>query len=140
VKSLILNKKSWHYWIATEFGGLYRWHNSTDICEYTKSIFIGFCVMALAAGAFLFFSELVVNLVLCSVFSLIAGSWLGGHWAELALVLIAAAAGTAVVMFGLVAATAGKEIVQDALSNSQFVKAAYDSWKNKFCARVEFKD
>jgi len=47
-----LNKKSWHFWVANNFGGLnYFYVDTTDLCSYIRNVFAGLFNLTLAASA-----------------------------------------------------------------------------------------
>lgn len=45
MKSLNFNRDSWHYKVATELGGMPKWFNTTNICEYSRAVVKGVVAM-----------------------------------------------------------------------------------------------
>jgi len=140
MKTFALNKNSWHYRLASEYGGLHRWQDSTDICSYTKEIFKGLFILALMLVAVAVVSQLVVHLVLGIGFSIYAGMWIGSDWAWAAATILVVAVGYIVILLAFSLTCKGGKIAKETISNTEFFKVAYSSWKDKYCARIEFKE
>lgn len=64
MKTVVFDKKSWHYWLATEYGNFYPYGSRKDRCHYIRRVLVGFLkvltLLSLAAlagstfGAFLY--------------------------------------------------------------------------------------
>lgn len=65
-----IDKKSWHYYVATKYGGLYldrRWNGDEYIvnsCVYVKAVAIGLLVLLLLAGLIVLAAWCVVSAVM----------------------------------------------------------------------------
>lgn len=49
MKSLNFNRESWHFKVATKWGGFPKWFETTNICEYSRAVVKG-SFLALANG------------------------------------------------------------------------------------------
>lgn len=133
MKSFTLNTKSWHYWFATTMGDFSRYDITSDICTYTRSIFLGMLLTFLLSV--LVFSAVILpvgNLVYCLLL------WKLNLLAEGTLGLLGCVAFMAL-LFTLASLYRkhGAPIIEN--KPNGFIKQAYASWKNKFCIKVEFK-
>lgn len=132
-----LKHDSWHFWLAN-FGErrVYASHG-TDICSYVRSVLIG-------TFWFLFVATIGVGLAVVALASFINGiGWLlfGYELEEYArgfFIFFGSLIGMAVLLLGSVFT---KETIENKLQEAKpgFVRLAYRSWKDKFCAKVEFE-
>lgn len=131
-----LKQNSWHFWLAN-FGEKRESAYGSDICSYMRSVMIG-------TFWFLFVATIglaVASWVLASFGNLI-GWLLFDYQLEKYAVGFFIFFGTA---FSAIAAflviVFGKETIENKLQQAKpgFVRLAYRSWKDKFCAKVEFE-
>jgi hypothetical protein len=127
MKTIELKRKSWHYWLANF--GEERVYSATDICSYIRYVIFGtsLFLLSLAGGVSL------TIWVLVSVANIFSWLFWGHELNTASQILIGVVAGFGI-MFGTMA---GKVKMQD--SEPGFVRLAYRSWKDKFCARIELK-
>ena len=131
MKTFELKRKSWHYLLAN-FGSD-RVCLESDICTYIRSVMIGAFWFAAVLAVGLFFAG-------CSLFAignLFSWLFLGYELAQVTITMgIIYFAFLCLITYLLVS-----EKVQDIMRDSEpgFVHLVYHSWKDKFCAKVEFK-
>lgn len=136
MKTIEISSNSWHYRLLREFGV----QDADDICQYTRRLvlcLIG-CVAfgslgAVAAGSVLYFAgDTIAWIVACIAMM----NWLPiGNGAIVFLGLVFACL---VVFCGPVWYERGTNSIRQKM-DTPFMRTAYDSWKNKWCARVEVK-
>lgn len=136
MKTLVFKENSWHHYLANF--GMRRVHGRhTDICEYTRSVIKGLllCILAytMLAG--------VISLYAYTIYNWIMWALVGMELDKITTVVTgvtAICAGAIGVAVGWTYASERTSDVCDAITPN-FVRVAYSSWKDKFCARVEFK-
>lgn len=133
MKTIQINRDSWHYKLATQWGSYYPDIESNDICTYLRKIakaLIGMAALStlalLLGGGFLYMTG---DFIAWLVFVLLHG------WVE------PDAAGGFLAMAGLAAVIGagwgGYRGTKAAVQNSELVGAAWDSVHNKICARIQ---
>ena len=127
MKTFEFKLKSWHFWLAN-FGET-RVYGTTDICSYIRNVLKGlllFIIFLLTIGG--------LGGLLCFVVGNIIG-WLFMDYQlhDASLFVGGLTLGFIVLIGSLVA----KEEIQS--KEPGVVRLAYRSWKDKFCARIEFK-
>jgi hypothetical protein len=133
MKTFQLKKDSWHYKLAN-FGvdhAAYRVYESSDICSYIRYVMYGLFW-------FLVVSTIVLALGGFALYSI--GNLIG--WLFLGYILESGTIGFFIIIgaFSLfIGTTAAVMITKDRMQHEEpgFVRLAYRSWKNKFCAKVE---
>lgn len=138
-----LNRKSWHYWVATKCGELPKQTNSTDICSYVTEVFKGSLLLLVLglAGGFLV-AEIGSTIWWLTTRGFVWFSAPAFVKASIVTITILLAL---VVIFVSVATIAGW--IEDyrykrwVLPKKQpsFLKLAYRSFRDKFCLKVNFK-
>lgn len=146
MKTFNLKKDSWHWWIATTFGGHETYDTESNICSYSRRVVLGSLLFALAVFICLGLTASVGDLLAWVIVGLQHGflANLGlGMWAGLLLSGIAVlAAGACVVaginMYGYKAkqfVNAPKEI-SPGLYKDRFHVIWWRSFKDKTCAHI----
>lgn len=149
MKAITLNKKSWHYRLATTYGPFNkydRWgdfdYSRMNICDYVRSVFIGLLFVVL------------ITLILGAFAAIVAdfGAWVIAMISIEQLILPEAGA---ILVSGIIcgilmfAAIRGIVIGTKKLINrfavpdyndDSFIGSAYESFKNKICFTIEFKE
>lgn len=133
MKEIVLEQKSWHYWLAT-FGNKYRvnWHGD-DICHYIRSVMV---------GTFLFLLMVIVGSFLGGVFLFSVANLFS--WLFLGYELHKASIGF-LSIFGGVFLALGLAVTHEAVKEKMnenepgFVRAAYRKFKDKTCFYIKFK-
>lgn len=131
MKTFELKKESWHYWVAN-FGET-RVYEETDICSYIRYMIRGGLLLALCvivgggAGAATLFA----------IGNLFSWLFLGYDLHETTKIV-----GIAFIILVMIPATVilgvtAKEKMEE--GEPGFIRLAYRSWKDKFCAKVELK-
>lgn len=123
-----IDKKSWHYHVANTYTNFNPYYTQ-DICSYTRTILLGILNIALIIliGSIVSYSMIIDPIFQIFLFNdynspfFIVGTTL---WGFLLFICF---------MSGLHSYT---EYRKD--KPSGFVKKAYNSWKNKFCIKLEF--
>lgn len=140
MKTLTVNRNSWHYKLA-KLGGRDVYYE-TDICSYTRRVMFGVVLAILATAAGIGAIYLLVDIVLGLGFSIWYGVWLMNAPGEIALMVVAILSFSAGVIFSI-------EKVSQAWRRHKrnqydrepgFVGQAYQSWKHKYCTKIEFRD
>ena len=127
MKTFELKKKSWHYWIANF--GEERVYESTDICSYIRYVIKGGLLFLLVASVGIFLG----GSLLFSIGNLFGWLFLGYELEKVTFTTF-----SVIILFGaLIGFFLGKEAIEQ--SEPGFVRLAYRSWKDKFCAKVELK-
>lgn len=139
----IVNENSWHYHLATKYGNMKYWLTE-DICTYTQSVILGLIkaalmtlLLAVVVGSVVsFWMYLLVSAIVGHIATIENGFGMFGGVIH-AIVFGAIAVVNLVLGFEwCVNKITGKV---RAIAHTGFVKAAYRSWKDKYCIRVEFK-
>lgn len=131
MKTFELKKKSWHYWLAN-FGGE-RVYTHTDICAYIRYVMYGTFFLMLVAA----FLATLSGATLFAIGNLFSWLFLGYQLHDITQVIFGILVGFSL-MIAVMAAKAHYNVnVRD--SEPGFVRLAYRSWKDKFCARIELK-
>lgn len=133
MKPVAIDRKSLHYRLATvySFGEI----GAGDICSYTKKVLWGILSVGAIIGGGGFVAIFVGHTVAWITACISVGSWLTAD--ELALAIPAMAAIIAVLCGGYFAYDKIADHIDD--DQDSFIKAAYISWKDKFCVPIEFK-
>lgn len=128
MKFLHISRNSWHYRIA-ELGGFNAYKNNTyNICEYTQSI-LKTCFFGLIGGiAGMVGIYLLIHMILGLVISILYGIWIMDLAGFIALDLLIVIGITAAVIY----------IPEHLPTSDNFIKHAYNSWKEKYCAKIDF--
>lgn len=124
-----INKKSWHYHIVNTYSNFDPYY-TRDICSYTRQILLGILniISIILIGSILIYSM---------VFELIFQIFIFTDYSSPFFVV-----GTVLWIFLLFSfLMSGLHIYISSRKNkpSGFVKNAYNSWKNKFCIKLEFE-
>ena len=133
MKEIVLEQKSWHYWLAT-FGDKYRvnWHGD-DICHYIRSVMVGtfWLMFVVIVGSFL------GGVFLFSIGNLFSWLFLGYELHQVTFGALGFVGG----LFLLFGFFATKEFVTEKIRDTEpgFVRAAYSKFKDKTCFYVKFK-
>jgi hypothetical protein len=138
---ITLNKNSWHYRLATEYGG-YTTYDGQDICTYTKSIIGSLVVIAFCLLLFSFFSMLIIHFGLGIVFSFITGTLFFSEmgWAAFAIFIVFGGGAASLWIIFYLRDRRREQIERDGLlDHDGFLKHAYRSWKEKYCVRISFE-
>jgi hypothetical protein len=151
MKAFTLNVDSWHYKLASGFGYDPDFKDH-DICAYLRRVLLGMGMMlffiAIFCGTVFVCSMLLVNMVLGPYFFFVYGLPLN-EFAVAGWAIVAASAVAAGIMVSITKLTnrvRAKRYAQMELEDSEnyvppqprFWKLAYKSYKEKFCARLEF--
>lgn len=133
MKTLKLNKDSWHYKLAMQYDR--HVPDNTDICSYTRLLFAAMSLMA--------FAITILTLLAGTILFTIGGwfAYLFGFPLHGAVVPFTFIYGGATIVIGIVAAKAhyDEHKYDKPKKEPGFVRTAYRSWKDKFCVKVEFE-
>lgn len=143
MKTLKFNTDSWHYKFIFRFTDYDAyWNPDIDLCSYVrlffKAMFVAACVLVGVTLA----SAIGVDIVLGIVFSLIHGMIIFSPLASIALCVIGII--TCAILLMVTWEFVGRTISErrDARIERNepdgFVGNAYKSWKDKYCAKIEF--
>jgi hypothetical protein len=129
MKTFELKQKSWHYWLAN-FGDQ-RIHTTTNICEYVRCMLIGAMLLS--------FSVLAVSLfggaTLFTIGNIFSWLFFGYEFHNLSAIMTGTFSSIALMFLFIV----GKAKLNETENEPGFVRLAYRSWKDKYCARIELK-
>lgn len=139
MKAIQISKTSWHY-------NFMKWCNdgyvdASDICEYSRKLVLRL-IMAAIGGLFLsiiagFIMFMIGSTIAWAVASVVSLSFLPPEPAAAATLLVVIGIGVPLALYVLFIEN------QDAIAkkmDTPFIRSAYDSWKNKFCVKVEFHE
>lgn len=137
MKTVEYRKKSLHYRLATEYGNLDPWDNTSDICTYIKSLAFGFCLVCviIVAGSMVMaamLSPLPWILVLIITHTGIEPS--DTVTIVLYLYFTSGCMGLLYWFWTLITNTSIKQVVSNSI-----VGHCYDSIHNKICFKITFK-
>lgn len=144
MKNLTFSKTSWHYRLATsDFGNYVPEHTNDhvpvhDFCRYIQAVLRAGLILLLFGTCVLLLWYMLANLVLGLAFSLYYGTWLANEVGMGAMYAIGVGAGFLVVRAMIVFLV--DFIYNDGPHTDGFIKNAYHSLKNRFCARITFID
>jgi hypothetical protein len=143
-----LNRKSWHFWLASKFGDYcYSEPEYQNVCTYTRCFLKGLIVFIISTILTVFMGAIFLGLPLFALgwligymfgfFSLfdpksrLADTVFSGFLLSLMWIVFG-------IIFGIVKFWKnGKKFA--AVKQPSFLKVAYRSWKDKYCIKVEFK-
>jgi hypothetical protein len=142
MKSLTFNRKSWHFEFA-EAGGYWPDKDDDgnyvgDICEYTKAIFKFLLVFVFCCIGFYLLVTPFVHAFLGIVFSLMYGTLIMTELGFIGCILAASLAITSIAYVIIIYVTERKYKVST--KPDGFIKHAFKSWKEKYCARITFTE
>lgn len=146
MKSLNFKQSSWHYKLAESVGYFPDMTDDGkevgDICKYTRAILVACLAGLVCAAVFAGVSFLVIEVIFGLAFSWWYGVWLMSYWGEVTLVVAVAVgvAGTPVYAGIKIAEWIKRRKWVNEDKPDGFVKHAYKSWKEKYCARITFTD
>lgn len=136
MKLFTINTKSWHYWFATVMGDFSRYDITSDICTYTRSIFLGMLLTFLLSFlVFIGFILPVGNLIYCLFIWKINSLAIGAIAFLVTIMLMALLFKLSSIYYKY---KSHHSVIEENKPDN-FIKQAYASWKNKFCIKVEFK-
>lgn len=139
---LTLNKKSWHYWIATKLGDHYDGNNTSDLCSYIKEIIRGILIAILATA----FGTAIGIFLLSPVYHFV-GVLLGLiHRKMIGMEEAGVMMWGFIIIVGTIAYLKIKyderkqELKNLPAKPPGVIKSAYRAWKDKVCLLITFKD
>lgn len=144
MKALNFNRDSWHYKVATEWGGMPKWFEDTNICEYSRAVMKGIAGLLLLTAAAFGLLYWVADTIAWWIAMLVTGVFIE----EPGPIVL-----TGVTIIGTVSVVGGYLLtrlqwwLEDRRRNKSnngytqqkpdsFVKKAWRSWKDKTCVRV----
>jgi hypothetical protein len=135
MKTLKLNKNSWHYKFASFYDKDVKY--GTDICSYTRTLFFGFLLYS-----FLF--SVAGFIAGCLLYTI--GSWIAylfGYPLNDIVPAFTIVYGLAFIMIGVCVYLSQLEqrswVRDEKPKEPGFIKLAYRSWKEKFCVKIDFE-
>lgn len=138
MKTIEINQKSWHYKLA-EMSCRYPDCHCRDICQYTRHVLWGLVgvtfLILLVVGTGSFFMWLFGGMIAWFAAMIVSMSFIDPNPQTVALLISLAICAFTALVFSIPKA-------YNAISRRidvPFAKTAYDSWKNKWCAKIEFK-
>lgn len=152
MKSLSVNKNSWHYKLAKQGGYISAYDELSDICSYSRKVLMSallhLFLVVLGIGVTAFLSVVIVDTLFSIGFSLYYGAYIFTAAGE---------AGTAVscmVIMGYGVYLScnridnwfkrRRDIAYENRFNPKqpdgFLKTLYKSYKEKYCVRIQFED
>lgn len=142
MKEFEINTKSLHYRLATVYGGYDSYYRGSDICSYTRHIMMGLLGILCLIILLSFLSFALFDIVVGTIFSIIAGMFIMGPIGQILLIIMTAIIIT-FLLAGMVSVIKNKYYEYKNKKNSApepdgFIKTAYKSWKDKYCIKVKF--
>jgi hypothetical protein len=147
MKTFEIDRTSWHYRLASFYGDLttshFRW-GDVDFCSYWRRVFFAALRLIILAGILSVLLSLTFgDLLVWGTWMLLNGVWVDpGEGSIIAMGLL----GVATLVAGIVAALHyGKQVLdrhreESGYREPGFIGQTYQSWKNKYCMKVELKD
>lgn len=145
MKSLNFNRDSWHYKVATRWGGMPEWFEDTNICDYTRAVMkglLGALLLATLAFALLYWAA---DTIAWWIAMLVTGVFIEEPGPIILTGLTAFAIVVSSLSYALHRFSEWKlkrdEEKAGAAKHTprkpdSFVKKAWRSWKDKTCVRV----
>ncbi len=143
MKSVKLNVDSWHYKLAKQWADYSPDVHGSDMCTYMRKVLRGLIVggsvcaifAALAVAGFVIVTNMIVApfsyFFLVKVYGDIIGAII--CWSFTAMCLIYGFTSMKIAEY--------KELRQDMVSKpDSFIKSAYESWKGKYCVKLDLVD
>lgn len=151
MKTFNLNKKSWHFWLATRFGVMDKYEKDTNFCRYFWSTVLGgfvFSMLTAVVGVATYF----VGWIVYSWYQFFATGFTMNEGVKVTLIIgaLAAIAYALKLLFAFLekrrrakreayyAIERAKEEGTYVEPEPGFLKQAYRSWKEKTCYKVAF--
>jgi uncharacterized membrane protein len=132
MKTLTFKENSWHHRLA-KMGG-FDW-SCGDICSYTRKVMMGALGAILVSALALILLYLAVHMVMGIGFSLWYGMFLFTDAGFAGLVVVSIVSLVTGIFF--LSDRLQKYNLENQYNDPGFVKTAYRSWKEKYCARIE---
>lgn len=141
---LSFRKKSWHFHIASKYGGLYQHSNIVDLCTYICCFILGLIVLLLISIIFAFQAYiLIVNPIAYLIASFNTGIFIpiedAGIWIFTAVVVYSMITAVLFILFLSYCyhvITTGNKTYIVLLTNSTIFQI-YKSIKDKFCISIK---
>ena len=134
MKTIKFKTDSWHYKFVSQWDPIVVHRTGgTDICSYVRALMLGLTVMALLFGILGLFAGVLLYAI---------GNWIGYFLFGYALsegtpfVTIIYACFGAFIWYNQ---WKENRVVNEKEKEPGFIRLAYRSWKDKFCAKVEFE-
>lgn len=131
MKTFKLNRDSWHFRLANFVTN--RVYSDTDICTYVRSVIQGALWLAFATAIV----ACVGGAAVFTVFNIFGFLFFGQEFHLVSVMVL-----TNVTILGLfIGIFIAKEKYEEKtrFDKPGFIRLAYRSWKDKFCAKVEFE-
>jgi len=140
MKTIEINQMSWHYKLAnfavTNYDLEYR---CNDVCDYTRKVLFGAFVFLIACVcgimASVMFVWMFADTLAWIVASIVQGGFIYPNPPTIALLVVLALFTVIGALYSIPKGFAAINRTVDI----PFVKTAYRSWKDKWCAKIEFK-
>jgi hypothetical protein len=142
MKSYTLNSKSWHFWLASEWGGRIYVEDGIDICSYIRRVISGFFKM-IGAGIM---AALFIGLILAGEGSFLYAAYqlLFGDVSliteSVGTLAAIAAALNVLLLIGSVKAWIEGNDVSLSVPTPGFISLAAKKFKSKTCFMINFKE
>lgn len=140
---ITIDKKSFHYKLAHGVG--YReWHDSNDICSYSRHVvlggLVGLFVLTMITLLTIFVSYLLVSMGLTLYFAIFHGVLIPDDFALAGFMLLTFAALYLLAIWGYKLISRGYNKVTNIIETKEdtFVSNAYRAYKDKFCVKLQF--
>jgi len=143
MKTLTLSRNSWHYYMATKFGGINGRYN-TNLCKYLREVLIG---TLMATLAFIFLA-IVAFAIVCG--AIVAFTNVFGYIDPLpdSLIVVGIIVNVCIVIsacylsIGFLYDLIRTKLVKNTLDEDapdSFLKVVYRTWRYKICVYIDFK-
>ena len=132
MKTYMLKKDSWHYWLAS-FGDDLRMYGVYDICGYIRAMLVGLFQLLFVTAVVC----LIGGAILYSIGNLFSWLFLGYQLSQLTIMVSALLVGLIGAAVIISAIEASRNTVRK--TEPGFVRLAYRRFKEKTCSLVEFE-
>jgi hypothetical protein len=142
MKTLVLNKNSWHYRIASQMGSYDCYGDNHNICAYTKDVIIGLFLLFIIGILIGMLGFVVWHIIFGIIFSIMCGAWMFSAFAEATMVMLL------ILSFGYSINRGIERFNKWKWSKTNpaykrpdnFITNAYKSLKGKYCVPITFQE
>jgi len=142
MKTLVLNKNSWHYRIASQVSSYDCDGDDHNICAYTKDVMIGLFILSIVGILIGMIGFVAWHIIFGIIFSIMYGVWMFSAFAEATMVMLS------IFGFGYSVKRGIERLNEWKWSKTNpayerpdnFITNAYRSLKGKYCVPIIFRE
>lgn len=140
MKELNFKTGTWHYWLANFPERRIYASVGSDICAYTRAVLSGLLFVTLMTLTIGYLLSLFAYMILYSIGNVIGWLFFGYILESTSVGVLSIVFGFVLFVFALAYYMDKRDEIFERLEKSEpgFIRTAYRSWKDKYCARVKF--